>query len=807
MKNFLLFLLICFSLNESFAGEKKKITAIRVNDSPKIDGVLDEPVWSNAPMATDFIQHETSPGLPSDQKSEVKLIYDNTALYVGAILYDVSSDSILRELGKRDTEGNTDIFGILLDTYMDGINAFGFFVTSAGVQIDAKYSSNGQDFDWNAVWESKVQITGNNWIVELKIPYSAIRFSKMDLQLWGINFIRKIRRHREMSFWNNVDPAIEGFINQFGELNGVEKIESPVRLSLTPYVSGYADHYKNLNKPFTSTNFNFGTDVKYGINESFTLDMTLVPDFGQVQSDNQILNLSPFEVQFNDFRPFFTEGTELFNRGGLFYSRRVGGTPLGYYEVQKALASDETLVNNPSSTPMLNATKISGRTSKGLGIGLFNATTNTTYATIENTEGEIRKLLTDPLSNYSVAVFDQSLRNNSFVSFVNTNVMREGSFYDANVSGMQFKLLNKKITHSLSGNATLSQKYHAGLASADMGHAYEIGFSKVSGNFQYFLNHNFKSNTYDPRDLGFLFNNNQVNYITGIRYNIYKPFWKVNNFFSNMDIIYSRLYSPDVFQDFAINLFARTTFTKKFMSTGLFVRFEPVITYDYFEPRVPGRFYKFPTNYTGDYWISSDYRKKFALDAGINYRIFNEGSRHNFNYSLSPRYRVNNKLSFIVNFDSENRFEDVGYVNIMTDTIIFGVRDVNTITNTLASSYTFTNLMALSVRVRHYWSKAKYGSFHTLNEDGSLGESTYNDNHDINFNAFNVDMVYTWNFAPGSEMSIVWKNAILQRNSSVINDYLINFKNTIESPQLNSISLKLLYFIDYLSLKKKKKHW
>lgn len=185
-------------------------------------------------------------------------------------------------------------------------------------------------------------------------------------------------------------------------------------------------------------------DVKYGINQSFTLDMTLVPDFGQVRSDNQVLNLSPFEVKFDENRSFFTEGTELFSKGDLFYSRRVGARPINFYEVQNQLQANEYVVENPSESRLLNATKISGRTAQGLGIGFFNALTNKMEAVVENNLGERRFIETQPLSNYNILVFDQTLKNNSSVSFINTNVTREGSAYDANLSAFLFNINDKK---------------------------------------------------------------------------------------------------------------------------------------------------------------------------------------------------------------------------------------------------------------------------------------------------------------------------------------------------------------------------
>lgn len=805
MRIYLAFFLFILSINSSFALEKKRVLASRIFESPKIDGILVEKIWETVNPAAGFIQNQTKPGTPASQATEVKILYDDDALYIGAVLYDVSPDSILRELGKRDTEGNTDLFGFVLDTYKDGINAFGFFVTPAGVQLDARYSANGQDLSWNAVWQSKVSIVGNNWIAEIKIPYSAIRFSNKEEQVWGVNFVRKIRRHREICYWNNIDPSVDGFVNQFGELRGIQSVQSPVRLSLTPYISGYSDNYKdfsgatNLNS--TNYNFNAGADLKYGINESFTLDMTLIPDFGQVQSDNQVLNLSPYEVQFNEFRPFFTEGTELFNRGDLFYSRRVGGTPAKYYEISSELGDNEYIINSPSVSQLLNATKISGRTEKKLGIGLFNATVNRTYATIQNSNNESRLVITDPLTNYSVIVLDQAMKNNSYISFVNTNVLREGSFYDANVSGMQFKFQDKKTMYALRGNSAISRKYSENDQSDSPGYAYDFDLSKISGKFQFSLLYNVKSDLYDPRDLGYLQVNNQINYTSRIKYNIYKPFWKVNSWYNTISLNKSLLYLSREHQQYTVTGSSFTTFTKQFLSTGLTVIASPFEGKDFFEPRMPGRFLVVPANSNISYWLSTDYRKKFAIDVSLFLHKFSQAGRQTINMKVSPRYRVNNKLSFILEFEEDSKKNNVGFVNNKEDNIYIGERNINTFTSTIRSNYTFTNLMALSLRIRHYWSIAEYSNYYLLNNKGNLENSNYDQIHDVNFNAFNIDMVYTWNLAPGSEMSIVWKNSILKSGNQLLYDYADNFRSTIESPQLNSLSVKVLYYIDYLRLK------
>jgi hypothetical protein len=229
-----------------------------------------------------------------------------------------------------------------------------------------------------------------------------------------------------------------------------------------------------------------------------------------------------------------------------------------------------------------------------------------------------------------------------------------------------------------------------------------------------------------------------------------------------------------------------------------------VITYDYYEARIPGRFYTFPKNYNGGGFISSDYRKPFALDVSGNYRFFKENNRESYYLEVEPRYRVNNRLAFIYEVSNNIAYDNIGFVNYnaYTDTITFGRRNLQTVNNVISGVYKFTNKMSLTFRLRHYWSSAKYIQYYTLQRDGYLAPSLYANNHNVNFNAFNIDMVFFWQFAPGSELNIVWKNSLLKRENDINPDYYYNFKGSLNSPQNNMISIKVLYYIDYATLKK-----
>jgi hypothetical protein len=382
--------------------------------------------------------------------------------------------------------------------------------------------------------------------------------------------------------------------------------------------------------------------------------------------------------------------------------------------------------------------------------------------------------------------------------------MRQGTTYDANLTGLLFRFADKSNKYALNGRGALSQQYFSD--STELGHTYNHSFGKISGNFLFNLSHNVESDTYNPNDLGILFSNNSVEENLDLGYHFYQPFWKILNMHTNLGAVYARRYKPDAYQNFVVYGNMNATF-KNFMSAGINVNLEPVKTYDFYEPRIEGWYYAFPVNYNIGGWVSSDYRKKFALDINFDYRWFDEHDRHNLNLAISPRFRVNDQLQFIYSFESGNNFDDMGYADSYNaggdQKIIFGLRDVNTITNTLSGSYIFNNRMSLSLRARHYWSTAAYNRFFVLQQNGSLLPIAYSKNRDVNFNAFNVDMVYSWWFAPGSEVSVVWKNAILDQGNEVMPRYFENFSRTVAAPQLNTLSIKVLYYIDYLTLKKR----
>ena len=812
-------LLISIFYSQLSIGEnpERKLRAHRIQENIDIDGFLNEGVWQSAEAATDFIVTEPVPGAIATFKTRVFFLYDDNAVYIGARMYDDNPDKILRELSLRDQIGNADNFRVFFDTYQSGLNGFKFFVTSSGVQLEAIVSNHSDDLNWNAIWESKVNIDNEGWTVEMKIPYSALRFPSGNVQEWNVQFGREIRRLREVSYWSPIDPTISGWVQQSGTVTNIEKIATPVRLSVTPYLSGYVNTYNpriSNQSTSVSTASRAGLDLKYGINDAFTLDMTLIPDFGQVLSDKQVLNLGPFEVFFAENRQFFTEGTELFNKGRLFYSRRIGGRPLHYGEINGLLGKGETIINNPETTQLINATKVSGRTGKGTGIGAFNAVVAESFAELQNEFGVVRRVQTNPYTNYNTLVVDQNLKNNSYVTFVNTNVWRQGADYDANVTGGFFNFKTKSQNYFVSGDAVLSQKYYPNLK--DLGYTYHLTAGKGGGNWTYEAGHGVESANYDPNDMGFLYSPNEW-YVYGEGgYTQYAPKNKrLQQYSFSLNSVYTRLYEPYRFSDFAINASSFVLWKSRF-AVGLDARIEPVVTYDYFEPRTSdfSRYLVWPENWMVSGLISSDYRKPVAYDIKFSYRDFKTEGRTSTTFYISPRFRFNDRLSLIPSFSLSLLDKEPGYVvtsesipGVEEGDIFMGVRDRVILDNTLTGKFIFNSTMGINARIRHYWDNVHYLYFGTLNDVGQLDRLEYrgttNDgsgSHDRNVNIFNIDMQWNWRFAPGSDLFLVWKNQVYASDNAYELRYSRNFNKVLDAPVDNSLSLRVIFYLDYLYL-------
>lgn len=805
---FLLLILSCQWVNGQRSVERKKITAFRVQQPPQIDGILNDPEWESAVKSGDFFQFEPHNDREASFPTEVRILYDDFSVYIGAQLFDPEPTRILTELGLRDADSklNADQFWVDINPFNDGVYGFRFKVSASGVQTDVNLNGGSggvTDIKWDAVWKSRVSRNADGWTVEMEIPYAALRFPKGSLQEWGINFWREIRRSRETSSWNHVDKSLDSPLTFMGLLGGMEGIKPPLRLAFYPYVSAYVEK-DQLQNPWTRS-FNGGMDIKYGLNESFTLDMTLIPDFGQVQSDALVLNLTPFEVKYDEKRQFFTEGLELYNKADLFYSRRVGSKPKAYGTVYSKLNENEIVTFNPLETRLLNAAKLSGRTKRGLGIGIFNSITAESRAIVfDSIKNQNRYIVTQPLTNYNLAVLDQSLPNNGYLSLINTNVSGACSDDMANVTGTEFLLRDKSKRFGLSAQAAISQQFRDG-QKATFGHKYDIFLGKTGGTWQYGYNREVMSDSYDQNDLGFQQSNNETEDEISLSYNIYKPFWKVIFTSSQLSMEYNRLYEPNTFTGMSIEYDFRMLFLSRFF-VSIWAGLEPLGRRDYFEPRVKGRFYETGTSYSFYTMYSSDYRKRVFVDGTFSYEhVSSAEDLNNFSLNVMPTIRLSDRFNISYGLYYQQKLNDIGYVSHSDPSlIIFGLRNSPTTSNSIRSSYIFNNDLSIDLSLRQYWSRVFYkGNYYLLKENGSLDQIDHNvDNSNISYNAITVDLKLIWNFSPGSQLSVVWKNLIDSNRDQIPDSYFENLAVTFRQPQTNSFSLKLLYYLDFQQVKK-----
>jgi len=466
---------------------------------------------------------------------------------------------------------------------------------------------------------------------------------------------------------------------------------------------------------------------------------------------------------------------------------------------------NEHIIKNPVEAKLINATKISGRFQGGLGFGLFNAITSAQHALVADDLGNEREIETNPLTNYNIIVLNQSLKQNSSVSIINTNVWRSGSDYDANVAAALFDLNDKSNTWNLGGKFANSSLigYLPGEKTQN-GYSHSLYFGKTSGRFNFRLGQDLTNDKFNSNDLGYFTFNNFFDHNMWVGYRWIKPTTWYNSIFLNFNAQYLRRHKPAAYKGANFNANVNGQL-KNLWYAGFFVGFEPEYN-DFYEPRNEGRVFNgWASRFIGVFFETNN-AKKYSAFSELLYVSRNLFNSKRYSIDFNQKFRFSNKFSLSHGLELEPQTDNVGFAAFSGNDIIFGRRNRNTIENTLALKYNFNDKMGINTRIRHYWSKVDYKEFFTLLLNGDLEKNNvFNENVNQNVNFFNIDMTYTWQFAPGSFINFVWKNAAFTYADFVEKNYFKNFSNTIDSDQNNNLSLKVIYFLDYLQLKKKKK--
>jgi hypothetical protein len=812
------------------------LSAVRAESAITIDGRIDEAAWALAPLATDFVQRQPNAGEPATERTEARVLYDADAIYVAIRAYDSAPDSIVAQLARRDQSPYSDWVHVGIDSYNDRRSAFRFSVNPAGVKRDVfHFDDTSEDVSWDAVWEVATAIDEHGWTAEFRIPLSQLRFS-MDGNdgagggmTWGINFARDIARRNEASFWAPILPNEGAFVSRFGELQGLQGLRRPRRVEIMPYAVTQLNRTPgSADNPFWRQHQGIasgGADLKYGLTSDLTLTATFNPDFGQVEADPSQVNLSASETFFAERRPFFLEGRDLFRFGiglgdgdlgneQLFYSRRVGRAP------QVGLPAGAAYADRPSTTTILGAAKISGKTANGWSVGVLNALTAEETAAFVNGAGEPFSAVVEPMTNYAVARVARDFRqggsalggmftatNRQLGDDARLNRLRSAAYsgglnarhrfgdntyqVDATLVGSYIEGSPDAIARVQRSSVHYFQRPDADHLSYDpertslAGAAGSLTVHKLRGDFRWLLFSLFSTPGYEVNDLGF---QNSSDYMTG-------GFW----------LGYSNNTPGRLFRRWNVNMNQWNTLTtgREHTSTGGNVNGGFQLQ-NFFSANAGinrnisalstgalrgGPAIVRPADWNVWAWLGTDHRKPVRWEMNPWGWYQEDSGSHSFGVyngiTVRPSTRFNLSVGPQVNI-SRPQWQ---YVATPLDSgsaprYMFAALDQKTLSLTTRLNYTFSPNLSLQVYAQPFVSAGEYSEFKeatapraaryedhftprdvTYDEDNRRytvddGETTFAFGRpDFNFKALNSNVVLRWEYRPGSQLFLVWSQA------------------------------------------------
>ena len=802
---------------------------IDVAAAPVIDGNLDESIWESAEWATNFI--EVSPDEntdPSDQ-TKFKILYDQKNLYIALKALDSEPETITNRLSRRDGFVG-DRINVLIDSYHDLRTGFLFTVTAAGVRGDEFITDNGDNIDasWNPIWSTKALINDEGWTAEMKIPLSQLRFSNDPNQVWGLNIVRNYFKNNELSAWNRIPIGAAGWVSEAGKLKGLKNIRPQKQIEIQPFVVTKLNRYEaEAGNPYadgSDFNLNAGLDAKIGITNDLTLDVTINPDFGQVEADPAAINLDGFEIFNRDQRPFFVENNNIFdyrfadNRNNLFFSRRIGRSPQVYPET-----TDEAFVNQPQNTTILGAAKFSGKTKNGWSIGVLESMTSKEFTEI-SANGNTSKSLAEPFTNYFVGRVQKDFnKKNTFFGgmFTATNRSLTPAVSELRKSaysgGVDFKHQWKNRAYFMEANIVMSHvqgsKEAIKLTQENLTHLFNrvdashlevdptrtsltgtggrFGIGKVGGqHWNYNAGFKWVSPELELNDIGFLRNADEMIQYANLSYRSIKP----TGIFRDFNVRFNQFSAFDFegnYNRIQYQLNGSASFLNNWeIDFGLAHK-----------PRIfsnsilrGGPRWRFSQENFQFLFVGSDRSKKFFGSIGLihsqakenNFSLLTFESELNYqptnalNISLSPEYSISkNQTQYVTQSDYNNSASRYVLGTIDNHTLMASVRLDYTINPNLSIQYYgqpfisrgrykdfkyVTNPVAerLSDRFRLYDSNQINLSGNDFQVDENRdGVMDYSfSNPDFSFVQFNSNLVLRWEYIPGSELFLVWSQGI-----------------------------------------------
>lgn len=787
-------------------AQEKTVKAIKINYDIKIDGRLTEDIWKTAEPAKDFIQRDPEEGKPESERTEIYVLYDDEYIYFGCRMYDSEPDKIVTRLAKRDNEVESDLISIRIDSYHDHLTAYEFTLLSSGTKVDILNYDDGakEDDSWDAIWDAQTLINEEGWTAEIKIPIKELRFDEVaGKRIWGINFVRKITRKQEYSMWRFIPKNQSGLISNYGHLEGIDSIISPARLELLPYFSNsfrrkpLSVYYESYDK----YKYNSGIDIKYGLSGSYTLDVTVNPDFGQVEADPEVLNLTTFETFYPEKRPFFIEGTQILRFSGfggddgLFYSRRIGKKPVETPQ----LAPEEGIKSYPENTTIIAAAKVTGKNSSGFSFGALNAVTGDEHAKIVNVvSNHDREALVEPLANYSAVRFKQDFMRNSTFGGIVTSVIRK-NIQPAFTGGLDWKIRTDDNVFMADGFLALSSTYSNHKKENQTGAAGRVTLAKIGGDhWLYQVSGDFTGKKYNINDIGFFRRPNDYGVSAKLTYkdevvnSIYRYLYVEGDYGirDNFDKVNLYRNSSIDFEICFVNYMILST--RATYNFGL---------YDDRETRGNG-LYKKPKAWN----FSSSFSTKSSSDIVLKLSVaYSTNDRASDNYSITPKLNIraasNIELNIGVGFKKYNNYEAF-VANIISAAdqdrpfTIFANRDTKEYNINLTGSFTFVHNLSLEIYSQLFFASGYYNNYKLLVTPETFTPYNYSDNNDFNRNNFQLNSILRWEYLPGSTLYLVWsqyRGYFDKIYESSVGD---NLDNTFATRPDNAIILKVSYWLN-----------
>jgi hypothetical protein len=802
----------------------------------RIDGDLNDAAWQTAPVITGFLQRDPREGAEATFQTEARVVYDATALFIAVQAVDPEPKRIVGIRTRRDEDSPSDWIRVIIDSFHDRRSGYEFAVNPAGVKQDTYwYNDTNNDQGWDAVWDVAVSRNERGWRAEFRIPFSQLRFHTADAATFGLAIIRRVGRLNETSTWPLLAKSANGYVSSFGELTGLRLNQSPKRLEIVPYVVGdvktQPTEAGNPLSKATDPTGSGGVDLKYAVKPGLTLTGTINPDFGQVEADPAVVNLSAFETFFSERRPFFVEGSGIFAMGGecsdgcggLFYSRRIGRSPRG-----SATVPDGGYSTAPVQTTILGAGKLTGRIG-AFSVGALSAVTSDEHAIIM--DGTVRsKQTVEPLTGYNVLRARREFKNQSALGFMVTSTNRnldeatrflpsqaytggidydwrfrgkyaiQGYWAGSSVRGEAAAIdeLQRSNVHSLQRPDSTSLHYDP-TRTALNGHGGSVKFTKIGGQRVRFMSiAGLTSPGFEINDLGFMRRADERTMTNWLQVRYETPSKYLRSFRYNLNQWAGWNKDGDRLQS-GVNVNAHAVFLNNW-GTGMGANLNGKVFDDRATRGGPGMYRPGERSLWG--YISSDERP--AVSGNINAYVGT--NTHGSTYSdLSPSvsYRPSSFLKISTGLSFTRNYEEAQWIEQADGRYIFGRIQQKTVGIQTRVNYTVTPTLSIQIYAEPFVSAGEYSNFRALTNgraasfDQRFTPAVYASNPDFNYRSFRTTNVLRWEYKPGSTLFAVWQQGRERTIDRGTFDFGRDFGGVFSSPARNVFLIKWAYWLNY----------